>query len=260
MKITVLTENKAGKDFLAEHGLSYFIEHDGKTILFDTGHSDVFLKNAERMGINLHKETDMIVLSHGHWDHGNGLHYLENTPLLTHPSAFIKRYHKEDNKNIGLDMDKSKILKKFKLITSDKPYQVSKKIVYLGEIPRINEFEARNTPFEDEYKREDFVPDDSALVLMESESLVVVTGCSHAGICNITDYAMKVSGIGKVSAVIGGFHLKDNDWQTQKTIQYFREQKVSEIYPSHCTGTKALEAFYREFGEHTVKAGMIFTF
>ncbi|MCK5704097.1 MAG: hypothetical protein KAI29_23250, partial [Cyclobacteriaceae bacterium] len=62
MKLTVLTENLAGGRLLAEHGLSYLIEHNGKTILFDTGHSDVFLKNAERMGIDIHDIIDAIVL------------------------------------------------------------------------------------------------------------------------------------------------------------------------------------------------------
>ena len=79
MKLTVLTENLAGGRLLAEHGLSYLIEHDEKTILFDTGHSNVFLKNAERMGIDIHDKVDVVVLSHGHWDHGDGLHFLENS-------------------------------------------------------------------------------------------------------------------------------------------------------------------------------------
>ena len=67
MRLTVLTDNCAGRNCLAEHGLSYFIEHKGKKFLLDTGHSDVFLRNSELLGINLEKEIDTVVLSHGHW-------------------------------------------------------------------------------------------------------------------------------------------------------------------------------------------------
>jgi len=81
MKLTVLTENTASKNFLTEHGLSYLIEYNGKKILFDTGHSDVFLKNAKQLNINL-DEVETVVLSHGHWDHGNGLKHLKNKTLI----------------------------------------------------------------------------------------------------------------------------------------------------------------------------------
>ena len=96
MKLSVLTENTAGAYFFAEHGLSYFIEYDNKKILFDTGASDVFLKNAEKLKIDINS-ADCIVLSHGHWDHGNGLKYLQNKPLICHPTVFFKRYRKAEN-------------------------------------------------------------------------------------------------------------------------------------------------------------------
>jgi len=260
MKLTVLTENVAGHDFLAEHGLSYFIECDEKKILFDTGHSNVFLENAKKLGIDLDKETDIVVLSHGHWDHGDGLRFIKNKTLLAHPSAFIKRYHKDDISNIGLELSRSEVEKQYHLITSEKPYEISKNILFLGEIPRVNNFESKTTAFADEYGNEDFVPDDSALAILQNNGIIVVTGCSHAGICNITDYAKKVSGIDMVKAIIGGFHLNDNDWQTEKTIQYLKEEGIRKIYPSHCTELPALTAFYHEFGIQQVKTGMIFNF
>lgn len=66
MKITVLTENVAEVKFLAEHGLSYLIEIDGEKILFDSGHSDVFLKNVKLLGIDIGNDVKTVVLSHGH--------------------------------------------------------------------------------------------------------------------------------------------------------------------------------------------------
>lgn len=73
LEIKVLTENTAGGKLLSEHGLSYLIEIDGEIILSDAGHTDVFLKNAEKLGIDIHSEVRTVVLSHGHWDHGDGL-------------------------------------------------------------------------------------------------------------------------------------------------------------------------------------------
>ena len=255
MKLTVLTENTAGGRLGAEHGLSYLIEHDGKTILFDTGHSDLFLKNAEKLGYDLQKDVDVIVLSHGHWDHGDGLRYIDGKTLITHPVSFIKRYRKADNSYIGLTLTKEEIENRFDLITSSGPYRISEKIFFLGEVPRLNDFEAKSTTFTDENGNDDFVPDDSAMVFVQGDEIVVVTGCSHSGICNITEHARKVSGIQKVKAVIGGFHLKRDNKQTRETVKYFKETEIKQLYPSHCTELPALSVFQREFGIEQVKTG-----
>jgi len=259
MKLSVLTENMASGHFLAEFGLSYFIEHDGKNILFDTGHSDVFLKNAERLNIDIGK-VDIVVLSHGHWDHGNGLKYLSGQKLLCHPGAFIKRYHRNDHVNLGLELNYEKLNTKFELIRSKEPYHISQNIVFLGEVPRVNHFEAQTTAFIDENKNNDFVRDDSALVIIIKDELVVVSGCAHSGICNIVEYSREVTGFRKVHAVIGGFHLKTNDIQTQETIRYFKELKVKHVFPSHCTQLPALAAFYHEFKMNQVATGMVLYF
>jgi 7,8-dihydropterin-6-yl-methyl-4-(beta-D-ribofuranosyl)aminobenzene 5'-phosphate synthase len=260
MKLFVLTENMADDKFLAEHGLSYLIEQDGQTILFDTGHSDVFLKNAKILGIDIHSDIDTVVLSHGHWDHGDGLLYLKNKTLITHPASFIRRFRKNDDSNIGLAMNKGEIEKRFKLITSSKPYRISPKIIYLGEIPRENDYEAQTTTFVDENGNDDFIQDDSALVIINNKELIIISGCAHSGICNISEYAKRVTGLEKIKTVIGGFHLKYNDIQTQKTINYFKQQKIKQIYPSHCTDLPALAIFYNEFKTQQVKSGMIFNF
>ncbi len=257
MQITILTENTAGGAFLAEHGLSYLIEFNGKKILLDTGHSNVFLKNAKQLAIDLEKEVDVIVLSHGHWDHGNGLKYLSDKLLITHPLSFIKRYRKGENKNIGLDLSKEVLEKQFDLKTSDKPFYITDKIIFLGSIPRDNDFEAKTTPFENENRTPDFIPDDSALAFVRGDEFIVVTGCSHAGICNIIEYAKKVTGLSKVAGVIGGFHLKYHNKQTLQTIEYFKKESINSIYPAHCTALPALSAFYDAFQIEQVKSGMV---
>ncbi len=260
MKLTVLTENVAGGRFLAEHGLSYLIEHDGKTVLFDTGHSSVFLKNSTLMGLTIMDTVDTIVLSHGHWDHGDGLQHISNKTLITHPNSFIKRFRKGSKQNIGLALSKSEIENKFNLIESETPYFITKDIIFLGEIPRINEFESQKTSFIDEQGNDDFVPDDTALAIIQNNELILITGCSHSGICNIAEYAKKISGKDKVKVIMGGFHLKDEGIQTQRTIAYLKQLNVEHVLPSHCTELPAMAAFYNEFGIQQVKTGQVFQF
>jgi len=90
--------------------------------------------------------------------------------------------------------------------------------------------------------------------------LVVITGCSHSGICNICEHAKKVTGIDKIGAVIGGFHLKRNNLQTQKTVAYFKKNAVKRVLPSHCTELPALAVFYDNFEIQQIKTGMTFEF
>ena len=100
VKLSVLTENNPGELTAAEHGLSYLIESDGRKILFDTGQSDLFLKNAAIMGLSL-EALDMIVLSNGHYDHGNGLENIRGGTLLCTPGFFISRYRQSKLPYIG---------------------------------------------------------------------------------------------------------------------------------------------------------------
>lgn len=255
MKLTVLTENVAGGPYLAEHGLSYLIEHNGHKLLFDTGHSDVFLHNAELLGIDIQKEVDTVVLSHGHWDHGDGLQYLQDKTLYAHPLIFMQRY-RLNKTYLGLKMSKSEAMKRFDLQTSIVPVEVKPDVFFLGEVPRLNDFEAKKTPFLNASDKPDFIPDDSALAIKDGNELIVVTGCSHAGVCNIVDYAIKVTGLHKVKAVIGGFHLKKDDEVTAKSVAYLKEIGVQQVYPSHCTELEALTVFIREFGIKQLKTGM----
>lgn len=157
-------------------------------------------------------------------------------------------------------MQKAEIEKKFSLIETDAPMQITKNLWFLGEIPRINDFESLTTTFEDENGLDDFVPDDSALAAVLDNQLIIITGCSHSGICNICEQAKKVMGISKINTVIGGFHLKSRNHQTQKTIEYFRENEVKKVFPSHCTYLPALTAFYAEFKFNPIKTGMVFEF
>jgi len=259
MKLTALSEVRADDNFRSEHGLSYWIESGTSRILFDTGASDLFIHNANRLGISP-DGADLIVLSHGHFDHGDGLPFLEPNKLLCHPGCFVKRYRKGGSRNIGLVMNEDEIRKKFELHCSLEPLQITPDIWFLGEIPRRNDFEAISTPYVHVNGREDFIMDDTGLACVTGDGLVVVSGCAHSGICNMTDHAMGVTGISEVSAVIGGFHLKENDERTRRTIDYLKNLRVGRVMPSHCTREPALGAFHRAFGKNEVLAGQEFLF
>ena len=259
MKISVLSENSSGHFTPAEHGLSYFIEHDGKKILFDTGQSDLFLRNAQKMKASL-ETTDFIILSHGHFDHGNGLEYLKEGKLVCHPGCFVKRYRANDRTYIGLNKSKEELLSIFDLYTSREPLKITENTYFLGEIPRVTDFESKTTTFILDDGSPDFVIDDSAVALIIPEGLFIITGCGHSGIVNTLKHAMKETGINKISGIMGGFHLKNIDKQTNETIRFLKKNNVKHVLPSHCTELPALAAFYDSFSFNQVKTGDILTF
>ncbi len=253
MLIHVLVDNHASKDCPAEWGLSFYIE-SSERLLFDFGGSDLFFKNAENLGVNI-MDADFFVLSHGHWDHGNGLQYLSNKKLICHPEAFIKRYNR-DGRYIGLPFNVEEAKEKFDLILTREPYEISRNTIFLGEIPRITEFESKSTDFTKEDGSMDLVMDDSAMVFKTPKGLVVLSGCAHSGICNTIEYAKKVTGIDKIYAALGGFHLKGGDELTQKTIDYLKGLNIEIISTSHCTQFDALVQFANAFDSKPFQSGL----
>lgn len=135
---------------------------------------------------------DMVILSYGHFDHGNGLSFLSGGSLVCHPGCFVKRYRQRDHNYIGLKNSRDELSRIFKLNTSTAPFNITYKIVFLGEIPRLTDFESQSTSFVFEDGSPDFVMDDSALTLIIPEGLFVVTGCGHAGIVNTLQHAKKM--------------------------------------------------------------------
>lgn len=253
MKLTILTDNTVlqSKNFLGEHGISFYIEEDSKKILFDTGYSDIFIRNAHKMGINI-LDLDYIVFSHGHYDHTWGLsHYLPlyassikqgkditKPTILTHPDTFNCKYEYRVGE-IGSMLSREKLEKSFKLHFSKEPYWISKNLVFLGEIPRLNNFEGKESigkVLKDNVYEDDYINEDSALAYKSKEGLVIITGCSHSGICNILEYAKKVCNDSRIVDIIGGFHLvKASEERLNKTADYLSELKLKQLHPCHCT-------------------------
>ncbi len=254
MKITVLVDDIEGS-CEAEHGLSFFIE-DEINILFDSGPSDILIRNAVEIGLDL-KDIDIIVLSHGHWDHGNGLKYLEGKKLVCHPDCFIRRFRSSDMEEIGLPFKLDEAKERFDVILSKGPYKLTKRIIFLGEIERKNDFESKKTSYITSDERLDFVPDDTALVFDTEKGLIIVTGCSHSGICNIIEHAKKVMVKDEIYAVVGGMHLKDEDMITKKTIEYLKRQEIGMLIPTHCTSQAVIAKMDKSLNVARLRSGDI---
>lgn len=244
MKFTVLAENRKENICDNEEGLSLYIESGNDKLLLDTGITDLFIKNANLLGVDL-KEIKTIVLSHGHWDHGNGLKYLqERKTVILHPESHTKRYSLRRNMEYaGLNQTKTELESKYDVIQTKEPYEVYKDIWYLGEIERLNDYEAKSFPTVLEENKTDYLRDDSGIVIKTEKGLIVISGCSHSGICNTIEYAKKIMKEERIIAVIGGFHLKNVDEVTQKTIQYFINNRIQNAYMGHCTSDEVIEEF-----------------
>jgi 7,8-dihydropterin-6-yl-methyl-4-(beta-D-ribofuranosyl)aminobenzene 5'-phosphate synthase len=255
LKISVLNDNTAGRWCRAEHGLSFLIESDC-TILFDTSSSDLIAYNAQILNIDLQK-IDTIVLSHGHDDHSGGLQLFKGQKLICHPDSFLKRYRKSNNTSLGIKWTQDEIERRFDLQTSRDPVQLSEQVFFLGEIPRLTGFESQKTAFKKADGSDDFVLDDSGLAIVTNKGLVVVSGCAHSGICNMTAHAMKVTGIADVHMIIGGFHLQNDDSVTKLTIEWMKAMHVDQVIPSHCTAFPALAAISKTYKFMPVKSGNV---
>jgi len=252
MKLTVLVDNNTIIDryFYGEPGVSYFIECDDRKYLFDTGYSDIFLRNATKMGINL-LALDGVVISHGHNDHTWGLNALvklyseapyqgyggKKPEVIAHPDAFLDK--NVDGLDVGSMLSIHQLKKTFSLKLGKEPLWLSEKLLFLGEIERNNSFEVKapmGKMLRDGIWEDDFVLDDSALVYMSDNGLVIITGCSHAGICNIIEYAKKVCNEEKIDDVIGGFHLLNpSQHKISNTVEYFEKCQPRVIHACHCT-------------------------
>lgn len=255
LKISFLVDDNPGPGCQAEHGLSIFIEADIR-VLFDAGQSRLFLDNAEQLGIDVNA-ADYLVLSHGHYDHGNGFAHLADKRLICHPGCFIRRFRGKNLADIGLEFNQEFAQKNFDLVLSTQPLKLSKSVLFLGEIPRTSSFESQHTTFVKEDETPDFVSDDSALVIDTSDGLVLIVGCGHSGICNIIEYARKLTGKKKIAALIGGFHLKEGSLAIQPTIDYLLTANVGTLMPCHCVDASVIRLFSTFFNCETVFSGKI---
>lgn len=253
MKIHILADNTVklkGLGFLAEHGLSIFIEHQEGNVLFDTGQTMVAPHNAQKMKLDLNT-IDHIVLSHGHYDHGGGLSYLpksaKNPKIYIHPDALNKRYFKDKQTDIGISWDSDKWdvnagIKK-NLVLNPGMIKLSPHITLCAEIPLVTDFEPLIEGFlaeEGDKLVPDQMKDEQMLIYDTDKGLCLFIGCAHRGVINCLKYAMTLFPGKKIDTLIGGTHLNDvSRERLQKTIQYLADTDIKRIIPLHCTGMDA---------------------
>ena len=249
MKLTVLVDNTTNtRDLKAESGFSLYIEEQDTRIVFDTGCSTLFMENAHKLGIDLLK-ANYIILSHGHYDHTWGLKHLlamhknQNSKpatkpiVLTHPLSFNQR--RRDNLEMGLDVTEAQLMDCFSIQKSKDPVWLTDKLVFLGEIKRTFSYEGNHTIgqiMKDDISMPDSMEDDTALAYKSSQGLIIITGCSHSGICNIVEQAKAICQDDRVLTVIGGLHLrKPPKEQLTNTISYLKQAQLTSLYTCHCT-------------------------
>jgi 7,8-dihydropterin-6-yl-methyl-4-(beta-D-ribofuranosyl)aminobenzene 5'-phosphate synthase len=277
------------KPLLAEHGFSALIDLKSvpSRVLWDTGVAPgTMLENMKRMEVDP-KSIEKIVISHGHGDHTAGVSSLlkamdigpvteewesdaspeelvkgtewERIPLIAHPAAFRERWSfSEEGKIYGPGLpppqDEWKALGA-EIILSEGPYQLSPGCWTTGEVPRLS-FEKSGRPSSLRYREgNNFLPDDieedqAIIIHVKDKGLVVVSGCAHSGIVNTVKYAMEISGVDEVWAILGGFHLaRSPEDELAMTIEEIKKIKPKLIAPSHCTGFTAMCRFASEMPE-----------
>ena len=283
------TEGAAGCGF--EHGLCFYIETEHHKLLMDTGQSDLFIKNAEKLGVDLTK-VDTVVLSHGHYDHGGGiLPFAEINPdakIYVQASAFGE-YYSIDSKGqphyIGL-AEGIRELPQI-VVVGSKPDSAEKEDAQ-SEVDTEGSFEDGIYRIDDELSlftgignehpipsanqrlmkktEEDMVQDDfsheQCLVIHEGTKSVLLSGCAHHGILNILDRYRELYG-GDPDVVISGFHMMKRHGYSDADITMIIDTALelrklrTVFYTGHCTGVEPYNAMKKLMGDklHYVHSG-----
>ena len=273
LTIYTLLDDYAGYEttFYGQHGISFLIDvaagNIRRRILFDTGQSGKpILYNMENMGLNP-KGIDTIFLSHCHYDHTNGLIEIlkavgRKIPIVAHPWIFRRNLVKEENfKHVGMRETREETEKYgAEWILDSQPRKLMEGVTTTGEITKEErvDFEKEVTlglyTIEDGMLIRDDMLDDTSLVIQTGEGLIIVSGCSHAGIVSITKKAKQITCVQNITAIIGGYHQIDaENERIKKTVKSLKELKVKKIYTGHCTGLRAECEFLREFGDRFEK-------
>lgn len=265
LRLSVLCDDKAASDeFATEHGVSIFIElANGHHWLLDTGTTDIYLENAQRMGISLDNLTG-VAISHGHDDHTGGLTFYPRLkgepPVFGHPYIWHKQYGIEKGAPVricGMPYPARQYAHAaFKPLNNVTP--LDEGLYFFTDIPREP---GSYQPIQGKYFNEDGtgpcpIIDDATLVAQTPKGLVVLFGCAHAGYINILKAIQREFPTEKVLSVVGGLHLQSASPAVLDKAIAFTDTVKAEgftFYGGHCTGGNAIAHFQKRYGEKGVK-------
>lgn len=242
MKITVLVDNIPHGNLEAEWGLAVYIENEGHKLLLDTGASDLFIKNAEKIGIDL-RNVEAGFLSHAHYDHSDGM----DAFFEYNPSA--KFYLREGSKENCYDTKdelryvgiKQGIMEKYadRICFVEGDYEVMKDVYLIPhktpDLKLIGE-----KMFMSVKENNKFVPDDfsheQSLVIRTAKGLVIFNSCCHGGASNIINEIQETFPGESVYAILGGFHLyRSSDNEVRQLGIRIKDTGIERVYTGHCS-------------------------
>jgi 7,8-dihydropterin-6-yl-methyl-4-(beta-D-ribofuranosyl)aminobenzene 5'-phosphate synthase len=264
------------KTLLAEHGFSCLLKvssgSEEHVVLIDTGiTATCFFNNVDVLGVDLNK-VESVVLSHGHLDHFGALvEFLKGAkkgiPLVLHPDAFLERALNIPDSGRLTDfpvLDKAALKKTGVVLREarDVSMLASGLVLVSGEVERVTDFE-KGFPWSEakiggQWVVDPFHDDQGVVVKLKRKGLVVIGGCSHAGIINTVKHARKVTRTDQVHAVLGGFHLTGPIFEPiiKPTIAEMKKIGPDFVIPMHCTGWKAINQFAQEMPEQFILNGV----
>jgi 7,8-dihydropterin-6-yl-methyl-4-(beta-D-ribofuranosyl)aminobenzene 5'-phosphate synthase len=269
-------------DLRAEHGLSHLVEVTrGATttrIGFDFGQThDSLNHNTRELGLDPGR-LDAIALSHGHRDHFGGLMgYLhayrrfmrKDLTFFAGADHFLPRFQVRDGDQVYTGrLDRQEIERyDVRVEIIEKPTEIAEGVMLSGEMPTQEPFEPIPTNLQVErdgvVQPDTFIGEQTLIAHVRGRGLVVVTSCSHRGIVGICRNAVRITGVPKIHAVIGGFHLSGlSEERVTRVVDAFDELGLDHIVPQHCTGIEAIAAIHHRMPRQVVlsSVGTTFTF
>lgn len=271
MVITTLVENSTiSKEYINKHGLCIHLKTEKYNILFDLGPDDTFIKNAKKLNIDI-KAVDIVIISHGHKDHGGGLEaflnhndkakiYISKYAFDNYYASFLKcaKFY------VGLNQE---LKANKRIILTDEIHHINEEMTLISNItgnllvPKGNRnllIKGKEKFALDNFKHEQH------LILNDSGKNILISGCSHTGILNILQESEEKIGL-KIQFIIGGLHLYNPINKKTENLRFVNELgnkllgKNIKIYTCHCTGLKAFDLLNSILGSNirTLKTGQV---
>lgn len=244
---TLVEDTTLSGEVSSEHGLSLYVESNGRKLLFDMGKTDLFLRNAKALGVDI-SDVEFAVVSHGHHDHGGGLRAFlqENHKAMVYvrKQAFEKHLALRENgrkDDIGLDLT---FLQSGRLVWTGEYERIASGMELFSNVTerklysesnRVLLTERNGRTFEDDFVHE------QSMILTENGKHVLLAGCAHCGIVNIIHRALELTGK-PMDFVIGGFHLHNPTSRKSESTEHVIEvgetlkKTGAQFYTGHCTG------------------------